>query len=218
MRSFETAFPKEFLKDYQAGTLAYRYRDIPCLKSPIDMAIYLSLLWRERPAVIFEIGSKHGGSARFFEDIAAMMQLGASVVSIDLDPPENAAGGTVRFLRGDVTDLGQVFSDNDLFAMPRPWLVIEDSAHSFEGCQAALRFFAEHLRTDEILVMEDGVLEDLDMGPRYNGGPNRAIAEFFTQHSDVYKVEESYCDMFGTNATYNPNAYLRRSGEAFLKT
>ena len=58
--------------------------------------------------------------------------------------------------------------------------------------------------------MEDGILSELGLDEQYNGGPNRAIIEFFAQNPDCFDIETAYCDMFGINATYNPNGYLRK--------
>lgn len=190
--------------------MAYRYRGLPCLKSPIDLAIYLQVLWNERPRTILEIGSGAGGSAAFFSDVAASFELEAEIVSIDREPPSPPGVGDVRFLQGDLLDLEAVFVRNDLFSLPRPWLVIEDSAHTYEGCTAALRFFGRHLLSGELLIMEDGVLDDLGMSETYQGGPNRAISEVCEQIPELFEVVTSYTDMFGRNATFNPNGYLRR--------
>ena len=210
MRSFKTAFSADFLPAYQAGTLNYRYRGVPCLKSPIDLAVYMRLLWQEQPATLIEIGSKHGGSALFFADIVRSFGLSTSIVSIDLVPPEGIADERIRFFSGDVRRLEAVFGAHALYGLPRPWTVIEDSAHTLEGCAAALDFFAAHLRAGEIFVMEDGVLSELGLDSRYDGGPNRAIAEFFATRPEVFDIAAEYTDMFGANATYNPNGYLRR--------
>lgn len=210
MRSFKSAFCADFLPTYQAGTLKYRYRDVPCLKSPIDLAIYMSMLWRERPRTLIEIGSKHGGSALFFADMARIFELETNIVSIDLSPPDTVADDRIRFLQGDVMHLGDAFMAHSLFELPRPWTVIEDSAHTKDGCAAALTFFAENLLEGELLVMEDGILTELGMSDRYEGGPNRAIENFFLGQPDVFEIATEYADMFGINATYNPNGYLRR--------
>ncbi len=210
MRSFKTAFDTAFLTAYQQGSLGYTYKGVPCLKSPIDLAIYLRVLWKERPKTIFEIGSKAGGSALLFGDMAQLFELGAGVVSLDLVAPTLDPHCDVLFLQGDVHRLEEVFARYELFARSRPWLVIEDSAHTYSACLAALQFFRTHLRAKELLVLEDGVLADLGMSDAYEGGPNRAIAEFFETRPEVFEVATEYCDMFGVNATYNPNGYLRR--------
>jgi len=210
VRSFATAFCAAQLQAYQQGTLSYLYRGIPCLKSPIDIAIYLRLLFEKRPRTIFEIGSKHGGSALLFRDMARMMEFPSEVVSIDISPPREAAVDGVSFLAGDVRNLEGVFLAASLWSRPRPWMVIEDSAHTFEACTAALAFFAQNLQAGEYLVIEDGVLADLGLSDRYDGGPNRAIEHFLKKSPDVYEIDTSYCDMFGVNATYNPNGYLKK--------
>ena len=214
MRSFKTLFPPEFLKSYQAGHLLYQYRDIPCLKNPIDLAIYLQVLWREKPKTLIEIGSERGGSAVFFSDICKVYGFDTQIISIDLDPPSIEHHGVI-FRQGDVCELGNVLPAHELEVMPHPWLVIEDSAHTFAGCWAALEFFAKHLRSGELLIMEDGILDELGLSDRYDGGPNRAIAEFDKARPDIFSIDTHYTDMFGANATYNPNGYLRRTDQKF---
>jgi len=193
----------------------YRYRGVLCNKSPLDLAIYLRLLEDVKPATIFEIGSKAGGSALLFRDFARTLGLDAAVVSIDVAVPQLSIDG-VRFLEGDVRDLKATFDAHRLDQLPHPWLVVEDSAHTAEGCSAALALFARVLSPGEWLVMEDGVLEDLGLSAQYAGGPNAAIAQFFAAHPGVFEIGTQYCDMFGMQATYNPNGYLMRTAAAFL--
>jgi cephalosporin hydroxylase len=210
-RSFHTFFQPHQLAAYQAGVLGYEYRGVPCLKSPIDVAIYLRLLHDLQPGAIIELGSKHGGSALMFRDFArAIVGLDVPIVSIDREPPEVRFDG-VRFLEGDVLELASVFARHGLEPLPRPWLVVEDSAHTADACRAVLAFFAARFGPGEMLAMEDGSLVELGLGDRYGGGPNVAVAEFLTGHPGVFEVATEYCDMFGTNATYNPNGYLRRT-------
>jgi cephalosporin hydroxylase len=210
-RAFKTFFRPAQLQSYQRGVMRYEYRGIPCLKSPIDIAIYLRLIHDSGCRTIIEIGSKAGGSALMFRDFARSIRgEKVSIVSIDLQKPEIEFEG-VRFLRGDVCDLSDVFAANNLWSLPRPWLVVEDSAHTAVACASALAFFAMHLQAGEWLVIEDGSLEELGLADRYDGGPNEAIAAFFQTHPRIFEVGEQYCDMFGRNATYNPNGYLRRT-------
>ena len=52
--------PYELLMKIQEGTMAYRYRGVPLLKNPFDLAIYPLLLERARPRTLIEIGSYRG--------------------------------------------------------------------------------------------------------------------------------------------------------------
>jgi cephalosporin hydroxylase len=62
----------------------------------------------------------------------------------------------------------------------------------------------------DVLVIEDGVLDELGVSEQHQGGPNRALSEFLSASPSAFRVMYEYCDMFGRNATYNPNAYLAK--------
>lgn len=210
IRSFDTPFSQEVMQALQKGVMGYRYKGTPCLKSPLDMSIYLKLLWDLKPRTIIEIGSKHGGSALFFADIAQLFGLEAHVYSIDLTQPA-LTDPRITFLQGDVNHLDKTFAEHGLSACPHPWYVNEDSAHTYQGCLAALKVLAAEMQPGDMLSMEDGVLDELGLSENYDGGPNRAIAEFFETHPDTFELVTELCDMFGQNATYNPNGYLRKT-------
>ena len=210
MRDFQTPLNSSFLKAYQTGVLSYKYKNIPCLKSPLDMAIYMRLLWLEKPKTIIEIGAKHGGRALLFSDLSKIMELGCRIVSIDINPPLFLDIESVSFVHGDILKIEEVFDKNQLYALPRPWFVVEDSAHTYSACLNALNFFSTVLQKREMMAIEDGILAELGLTEQYEGGPNRAIGDFLTQTPNCFDIETIYCDMFGVNATYNPNGYLRK--------
>lgn len=210
MRPFKTAFTKPMLQDYQAGVMSYTYKGVRCLKSPLDIAIYMRLLWDLKPRLILEVGSHSGGSALLFADLADAMGLNAQILSIDLKIPEGVRDERVTFLQGDVMNLAPVLDACGLDDIPHPWFITEDSAHSRAGCLAALDAFSSRMNAGDILAMEDGVLEDLGLSARYDGGPNQALKDYLSDNPESFEIAEDLCDMFGTNATYNPNGYLRK--------
>lgn len=206
--TISSGFSKSFLPGYQVGVMGYRYKGVLCNKSPIDMAIYQYILWQLQPGTIIEIGYKEGGSALWFSDMVKAMNLNTKIVSVDRIIPEKPVVEELMLLQGDVNQLGRTLTDQLLKSLPSPWLVIEDSAHTFQGCTSALSFFADKLQTGDYLVIEDGILSELGMAEKYQGGPNKAIETFFEQYPDVYRIDRECCDMFGENVTYNPNGYL----------
>lgn len=96
------------LPGYQAGVMKYSYKGIRCLKSPVDIAIYLRLLWDLKPRLILEIGTHSGGRALLFADLCDMLGLDAQVISIDLQIRQGVQHPGLSFLQGDVMALDAV--------------------------------------------------------------------------------------------------------------
>ena len=209
-RAFETAFDHQFLKAYHAGTMNYTYKGVSCLKDPIDLALYMKLIWETKPRTIIEIGSFHGGSAVFFADLCKMYGLDTQIVTVDFRAIQGHTDPRIRFIQADALKLDQSDLHRALDTLPRPWLILEDSAHTFEVCYAVLEYFKARMERGEVLVMEDGVVEDQGANAYYGGGPNLAISRFFSKWPECFKVMEEYTDFFGQNATFNPNGYLQK--------
>ena len=182
------------------------------VKNPFDIALYTKLLFHLKPKAVIEIGTYRGGSALWFADVLASYGLAAQVISIDVNPPPSLADDRLTFIRGDALNLAAAISPAMLFNIPRPLLVIDDGAHTYESCLAALRFFHPHLRSGEYIVVEDGIVDDLPPHPtfQYGRGPNGAIMDFLAETGDQYMIDSGYCDFFGHNFTWNTNGYLRR--------
>jgi cephalosporin hydroxylase len=204
-----TDLPYDLLMKIQQGTLAYRYRGLPLLKNPFDLALYPLLLDRAKPRTLIEIGSYAGGSAVWFADQAALLGLAMNVFSIDLAVPA-AAHPSVTFLEGDAQDLGAVLTPAFMEGIERPLLVVEDSSHLAGNTAAVLDFFDRWLRPGEYIVIEDGILSDMRVADHYQGGPLSAIRKFLEKTSGRYEIDRTLCDYFGRNVTWNVDGYLRR--------
>ena len=201
-----TDIPYDLLMKIQQGTMAYRYRGIPMLKNPFDLALYPLLLERARPQTLIEIGSYSGGSALWFADQAPGMR----VLSVDLKRVTEVSHASVTFLEGDARDLGAVLTPQLLASIDRPLLVIEDSSHLASTTAAVLDFFDRTLLPGELIVIEDGILSAMRVADSYEGGPLRAIHEFIARTNGRYEIDRTLCDYFGTNVTWNIDGYLRR--------
>lgn len=198
--------PYELLMKIQQGTMAYRYRGVPMLKNPFDLALYLLLLERARPKTLIEIGSHRGGSALWFADQQPEMH----VISIDLEPPSDISHPSIRFLRGDARHLDNILTTTVMQSIERPLLVVEDSNHFAGTTAAVLDFFDRWLESGEYIVIEDGILTAMRVADSYDGGPLRAIHEFLARSNGRYEIDRTLCDYFGTNVTWNVDGYLRR--------
>ena len=205
----KTDVPPGLLRKIQRGVMKYSYRGASMLKNPFDLAIYLLLLDRLKPRTIVEIGSAYGGSGKFFADQSKVLGLTTMVFSFDIVPVLNADTDNLRFLAADIHNLKGSILPELLGNAPRPWLVVEDGPHTYEGSLAALEFFDEFLEPGDYIVVEDGNLLDLGHFELRNG-PSRAIHRFLRERAQKYAIDRELCDFFGRNVTWNKDGYLKR--------
>jgi cephalosporin hydroxylase len=210
-RGWRTAIPPALHVSVIQGVISYRYRDIVMQKHPVEVALYMRLIWETKPRTIIEIGSQAGGSAVWLRDMLNQFEIDGRVISIDLRPPSPPyRPPNVSFMHGDANDLGLTLTADLLNALPRPWLVIEDASHHYAATLAVLRFFDPLLRQGEYIVVEDATVTEMGIDAHFEGGPARAIAEFLRDRRQDYEIDTRYCDHYGRNVTGNPNGYLRR--------
>lgn len=212
-RAFRSSVPSSVLDQIQTGVMRTVYRGVPFYKSPFDIALYLQLLAKLRPKTVIEIGTKHGGSALWFADTLAAHEIaGARVISVDINPIARLNDPRITFLVGDAKELAAILGEALLHLLPRPWLVIDDSSHRYEDAMAVLAFFHRHLRLGDYIVIEDGIVSQFssESYANYEDGPSRAVTDFLARHGAHYAIDETLCDFYGTNVTYNPNAWLQR--------
>jgi len=210
-RTWRTDLSNKLLWSLQDGTLGYEYRDIPMLKQPFEVALYMRLIWETKPGTIFEIGSSAGGAAVWMSDLLKTFGIDGQIVSIDLKPPAPPYHpNNVAFLRGNAHDLAPTLPPAFLTQQPRPWLVIEDAEHHFKSTLAVMRFFDPLLQSGEYLVIEDAEIIHTGQDKEREGGPARAIAEFLRDRGNAYEIDTRYCDQYGRNVTGNLNGYLRK--------
>lgn len=212
MREFDNDVELATWNGIQAGTLRSRYRGRAFLKSPFDQALYVQLIERLHPKTVIEIGVYDGGSALWFADLLRGHGIEPTIVGVDIVHVPDVGDDAVRFLHGSALDLALCLTPALLDELPRPWLVVEDSAHFYETSLAVLEFFAPRMNAGEYLVVEDGIVGSWG-GPiygTYNDGPNRAVREFLQRADPPFAVDEDLCDFYGRNVTYNPSGWLVR--------
>jgi cephalosporin hydroxylase len=211
--TYSSGIPAEVLRHVQHGVLQSRYKGARLLKSPFDMYLYGVLLERLRPGTIIEIGTLEGGSAIWFADQMQIHGMMPCVVSVDKNSCPVIHDARVLFLECDGLNLSAALDVDLLSHLPRPWLVVEDSAHTFEVTQAVLDYFDSTLRPGDYIVVEDGIVRDMlgEIYRKYDDGPCRAVADFLARKGKRYEVDVELCDFYGPNYTFNPRGYLRRT-------
>lgn len=212
LRSWHSALPFTALTSIQNALHNFHYKGTPLQKNPFDHALYPMLLWQFKPRTIIEIGSKEGGSALWMGDLCDTFKLDCQIHSIDIVRVATVKHKRVTFHEGDGRNLGGTLTEKMLKQLPRPWLVIEDADHSYETSHAVLNFFEDLLTTEDMLVVEDGIITDLSQMPEGASGPHRALRKFLQRNYAEWEILPEWCDFFGYNFTWNSNGFLRRTG------
>lgn len=189
------------------GHLNITYRGVPAWKCPFDYVIYQMIITELKPDLVIELGTNMGGGALYLADLMEMMGHGR-IHTIDIedkayndlmrDHPriERFVDGweNYEFVESDKRDTV---------------LIIDDASHTYQDTLAALRKFSSLVTVGSYYIVEDGIIQHLGMGRQYNGGPLRAIKEFLNS-TDEYIIDRQWCDLFGKNATFNVDGYLKR--------
>lgn len=205
-----TIIPSNLMHEMQTGIMAWSYRGRPTWKCPLDLATYSSILWDVKPKTIVEFGSNRGGSALWFAD--QMTAFGIEqprVYSLDINPVTDLEDPRIVFGYCDVAEPEKCINIDDLKALPKPLLVVDDASHMSDHVLAVLRFVDKAMATGDYLIVEDGSLNHLGWEKQYRGGPLRAIKTFLKEAGGRYEIDRERCDFYGRNATWNPEGYIR---------
>jgi cephalosporin hydroxylase len=195
------------LSSLNKGHHKVTYKGIKAIRCPFDYVIYQMIIGEVRPDLIIEIGSHEGGGAMYLSDLLAAYNIRGEIHTIDIhdDAKKNVAGySNIKFFENGAENY-----DLDLVKNFDKVLVIEDAAHTYECSKSAINKFASIVSVGSYLIVEDGIVNELGIEKEYRGGPLRAIREFLPEHPE-FIVDRKWCDMFGKNATFNVNGYLRK--------
>jgi len=196
------------LFDVYNGHFKVQYKEVPYLKCPMDYVLYQMLIMDIKPDLIIEIGTLNGGGALYYADLLYLLGKG-QVHTINL---ENEVCDQKVFNHGQIKFFYGGFDAYDIEANTKGFdkiLVIDDAAHTYEDVLKALNKFHKVVSKESYFIVEDGVVSFTGVADNYGGGPRKAIDEFL-QTNDNFIVDRSLCDFFGTNATFNPDGYLKR--------
>mgnify|MGYP000362615788 CR=1 FL=1 len=189
-----------------SGHFNVTYRGIQAIRCPFDYVIYQMIIWETKPDLIIEIGTSNGGGALYMADI--LDQIGNGIIhTINI---EDKADKEVReHPRIKLFTNGWENYNIELTKNFSKILIIDDGSHTYEDAIGSLKKFSHLISLNSYFIVEDGIVNELGKGKGFHGGPLKAINEFLKSNSN-FKVDRDYCDMFGKNATFNVNGYLKR--------
>lgn len=193
-------------KTIEVGHHKMVYKNVPIIKCPFDYVIYQMIIFDLKPDLIIEIGTNKGGSSLYLADLLELMGKG-EIHTIDIVDirDENAKNHPrIKFFSDGFEnyDLKNAKGFDSI-------LVIDDGSHIYEDVKGALEKFHSIINIDSYFIVEDGILDQLGWKKKYNGGPNKAINEFVLKNKE-FIIDRKWCDLFGTNATFNTNGFLKK--------
>lgn len=182
------------------------YKGIKAIRCPFDYVIYQMIICEVQPDLVIEIGTNIGGGAYYVADL--LDSLGKGIIHtidiVDQSDPKVKEHKRIEFFTE-----GWEKYDIELTKGFETILIIEDASHLYKDSLGILNKFHNIVSKDSYFIIEDGIINELGLEKEYLGGPLKSIREFLSNHSN-YIVDRKWCDMFGKNATFNVNGYLKK--------
>ena len=182
------------------------YKGIKAIRCPFDYVIYQMIINEVKPDLVIEVGTNIGGGALYIADLLDMNGKGIlhTIDILDMVNPKVREHNRIKFFTK-----GWELYDLELTKGFEKILVIEDASHLYKDSIGILNKFHALVPKDSYFIVEDGIINELGLEKEYEGGPLKAIREFLPSHPE-YIVDRKWCDMFGKNATFNVNGYLKK--------
>jgi cephalosporin hydroxylase len=222
------------VKSAHSGLGRSLYRGVSIQKFPFDYLMYQMIIHEMRPDLIIEIGTMHGGAALYYADLMDTFGIeGGEVHTIDIvdpygrkkheaeledhkpNPNEDPNYPDVVDAHPRIKTFTGGYQSYDLSNCKgfKRVLVIDDGSHVYDDVKAVMYKFKHLTPIGGYFIIEDGNAIDVCPKPElvelYEGGPLRAIFEFLALN-DEFRVAYRWCDMFGTNSTFNTYGYLQK--------
>jgi cephalosporin hydroxylase len=180
----------------------------PTFKNIIDAWIYQEIIYEVQPDIIVEIGSKYGGSTKYFANLLDIIGKGM-LISIDIDRSGyNLVHKRVKELTGNSSD-SKILTKVEYLCRGRTVMVIQDGDHRRKQALEDLENYSKYVSINSYFIMEDGIVDLFHHGDGLgykDEGPLAAIEDFLSRNSNfvIDSLRERYI------LTYNPKGFLKR--------
>lgn len=184
---------------------------VSVIKTPMDLWAYQEILTALRPALVVELGVKHGGFSFYCATLLAALKIKAKVLAVDISLANidaRAHAPQIEFMECDSADPGLVnVIDHLRAAQSGPMFAILDSDHRAAHVLAELEMLREATRPGDYVVVEDtniGHYARFGYGP----GPMEGLRAYLAAHPHDYVLDLERQNKFGL--TYAPGGFLKR--------
>lgn len=194
---------------YSGNHPILEWRGYELLKNPCDLWVYIELIKEIRPKYIIETGTHHGASALYYSDMAKMLGIQTTVITIDINPKIDYDLKTTNIIslkgistsKEIIVQIEKIVNHNDTI------IVILDSDHSKKNVLNELNLYSKFVSKDSYLIVEDTIINGHPTFPSHGPGPYEAIEDFF-KINDSFSVDLE-CQKF--LLTFNNRGYLKKN-------
>lgn len=176
---------------------------IPTRKCPLDMWLYQEIIYRNKPDVIIECGTSHGGSALYMASICDLINKG-EIITVDIEVLPRPPHQRIKYLLGSSTSIEIVNKIENLIKDKEKVMVILDSDHSQNHVFKELEIYNKFVTSGQYLIVEDTNVNGHPVYPEHGPGPMEALGEFLKTNND-FKIDEIESKFL---LTFNPRGYL----------
>jgi len=192
---------------YHGGTWsATTWLGVPVLKCPLDLWIYQEIVYEQKPDLIIETGTAHGGGALYLASMCDLVGHG-EVLTIDINEPSDwPQHPRITYLTGSSVDPAVLAQVRTRAQRAGKVMVVLDSDHSAAHVSAELDVYGPLVTLGSYLIVEDTNINGHPVYGWHGPGPMEAVEDFLTR-SNGFTRDRSREKLI---LTFNPGGWLRR--------
>ncbi|MGW8179903.1 MAG: CmcI family methyltransferase, partial [bacterium] len=142
------------------------WKGVTLWKFPTDMQLYHEAIFDKKPDVIVEIGTAHGGSSLYLQDMLDMINPGARVITIDIrDRLKMSRDPRITYIIGDSTKESTYNKVKALINENDKVMVTIDGNHDRVPVKWDLHWYSRLVTKEQYLVVEDCYTDKGKWGP-----------------------------------------------------
>lgn len=189
----------------------YKYHGLDMQKNPMDLMIYMELLWKIKPDVVIEIGGAGGGTALWLCDqMESIGTLHSIVISVDINHTGfKAEHEKIIKVTGNSTTEQTRNAVHSLVEDDDKVLLIHDGSHKQCDIEKDFANYHDLINVGSYFIIEDGIMDVMDWKDHRTAGHNCGMVAGI-ELTKKYKnwIIDYDCEKY--IMTYNPCGYLRR--------
>ena len=187
----------------------YQYHGIEMQKNPMDMMVYLELIYKVKPDVILEIGAAGGGTALWLAHQLDIFDNG-KLISLDINHGGfKAEHKRIVKITGDSTLKETAKKVYEEININDKVLIIHDGSHKKCDIKKDFENYSKLVNVGSYFIIEDGIMDVFDWKDHRTSGHDCGLiagVEITNENKDW--IIDKECEKY--IITYNPCGYLRR--------